>query len=293
MTAPSQTPAVPAPASPRPVAADLRKDDPRTAVDLWKRRLAATPDAVAFRYYDRDAWQGMTFRRGRRDCARDRGRAGCARRRPRGSGLHRVADARGVGAVRRRDHARRGDRGPDLRLEHRGAVRVHRPRRRRQDRAGRGRGATGQAGRPAQQAVHGRAPGPAHGRGARRADAVAFGRRAGDVIPVRAVAGGAARGGTAVGRGASGRAGRARRDRGAGVDVHDHLHVGDDRRAQGRRADAREPDRGHIERDPLDADRDDRRAVPVPAAGPRAGARAASGARSRWAARRRSRAAPR
>jgi long-chain acyl-CoA synthetase len=61
MTAPSQTPAVPAPASPRPVAPDLRKDDPRTAVDLWKRRLAATPEAVAFRYYDRDAWQGMTF----------------------------------------------------------------------------------------------------------------------------------------------------------------------------------------------------------------------------------------
>jgi long-chain acyl-CoA synthetase len=61
MTAPSQTPAAPAPPSKRPVAADLRKDDPRTAVDLWKRRLAATPDAVAFRYYDRDAWQGMTF----------------------------------------------------------------------------------------------------------------------------------------------------------------------------------------------------------------------------------------
>ena len=61
MTAPSQTPAVPAPAPARPVAADLRKDDPRTAVDLWKRRLAATPEAVAFRYYDRDAWQGMTF----------------------------------------------------------------------------------------------------------------------------------------------------------------------------------------------------------------------------------------
>ena len=61
MTAPSQTPVAPAPASTRPVAADLRKDDPRTAVDLWKRRLAATPEAVAFRYYDRDAWQGMTF----------------------------------------------------------------------------------------------------------------------------------------------------------------------------------------------------------------------------------------
>ena len=61
MTAPSQTPVAPAPASKRPVGADLRKDDPRTAVDLWKQRLAATPEAVAFRYYDRDAWQGMTF----------------------------------------------------------------------------------------------------------------------------------------------------------------------------------------------------------------------------------------
>jgi long-chain acyl-CoA synthetase len=42
--------------------ADLRKDDPRTAVELWKKRLAATPEAVAFRFYDKDAWQGMTFR---------------------------------------------------------------------------------------------------------------------------------------------------------------------------------------------------------------------------------------
>ncbi len=61
MTAPSQTPlAEPAPA--RTELAALRKDDPRTAVELWKRRLAASPDAVAFRYYDKDAWQGMTFR---------------------------------------------------------------------------------------------------------------------------------------------------------------------------------------------------------------------------------------
>jgi long-chain acyl-CoA synthetase len=30
-------------------------------VELWKRRLAATPQAVAFRYYDNNAWQGMTF----------------------------------------------------------------------------------------------------------------------------------------------------------------------------------------------------------------------------------------
>ena len=41
--------------------ADLRKDDPRTAVELWKRRVAASPESVAFRYFDKDAWQGMTF----------------------------------------------------------------------------------------------------------------------------------------------------------------------------------------------------------------------------------------
>jgi long-chain acyl-CoA synthetase len=56
------SPAVSAPVSGRTALADLRKDDPRTAVELWKRRLAASPEAVAFRYYDRDAWQGMTFR---------------------------------------------------------------------------------------------------------------------------------------------------------------------------------------------------------------------------------------
>jgi len=59
MTAPAQTPAVSAPTR---VASDLRKDDPPTAVELWKRRVAASPDAVAFRYHDKDAWQGMTFR---------------------------------------------------------------------------------------------------------------------------------------------------------------------------------------------------------------------------------------
>ena len=62
MTAPPDAP-VPGPAHRRRQAvADLRKDDPRTAVELWKRRLAASPEAVAFRYYDKDAWQGMTFR---------------------------------------------------------------------------------------------------------------------------------------------------------------------------------------------------------------------------------------
>jgi long-chain acyl-CoA synthetase len=61
MTAPAQTSPLAPPAAP-PELAELRKDDPRTAVELWKRRLAATPEAVAFRYFDKDAWQGMTFR---------------------------------------------------------------------------------------------------------------------------------------------------------------------------------------------------------------------------------------
>src|SRR3982751_840733 len=61
MTAPSQTSPLVAPAAP-PELAEVRKDDPRTAVELWKRRLAASPEAVAFRYFDKDAWQGMTFR---------------------------------------------------------------------------------------------------------------------------------------------------------------------------------------------------------------------------------------
>jgi len=60
MTAPLEAP-VPGPAPVSKAVADLRKDDPRTAVELWKRRVAASPEAVAFRFFDKDAWQGMTF----------------------------------------------------------------------------------------------------------------------------------------------------------------------------------------------------------------------------------------
>ena len=41
----------------------------------------------------------------------------------------------------------------------------------------------------------------------------------------------------------------------ARIDVHDHLHVGDDRRSQGRGADARQPGRRRLQRDSRDADR--------------------------------------
>ena len=122
MTAPSQTPADPAPASPRPVAADLRKDDPRTAVELWKRRLAATPEAVAFRYYDRDAWQGMTF--GEADgIAREIAAGLVARGVVPGDRVCIVSQTRVEWVLC--DIAimlAGGNRGPDLRLEHRGAV---------------------------------------------------------------------------------------------------------------------------------------------------------------------------
>jgi long-chain acyl-CoA synthetase len=41
--------------------ADLRKNDPATAVDLWRRRVSKTPAEVAFRYHDGSAWRAMTF----------------------------------------------------------------------------------------------------------------------------------------------------------------------------------------------------------------------------------------
>ncbi len=42
--------------------ADLRKDEPRTAVAMWKRRVAKSPDRVAFRHHSEGAWRAMTFR---------------------------------------------------------------------------------------------------------------------------------------------------------------------------------------------------------------------------------------
>jgi long-chain acyl-CoA synthetase len=40
---------------------DLRQDEPRTAVAMWKRRVARTPDRVAFRHHEGDAWRAVTF----------------------------------------------------------------------------------------------------------------------------------------------------------------------------------------------------------------------------------------
>ena len=41
--------------------AELRKNDPKNAAHMWKRRAAATPDAIAFRYHDGGGWRSMTF----------------------------------------------------------------------------------------------------------------------------------------------------------------------------------------------------------------------------------------
>jgi long-chain acyl-CoA synthetase len=41
--------------------ANLRKDEPRTAVAMWKERVRQTPERVAFRYKREGAWVGMTW----------------------------------------------------------------------------------------------------------------------------------------------------------------------------------------------------------------------------------------
>jgi long-chain acyl-CoA synthetase len=41
--------------------AELRKDDPRTALEMWQRRVRATPQATAFRFYEGGEWRTMTY----------------------------------------------------------------------------------------------------------------------------------------------------------------------------------------------------------------------------------------
>ena len=47
-----------------PSLSELRKDEPATAVEMWKRRLEATPDRVAFRHWSPSArrWVDMTWK---------------------------------------------------------------------------------------------------------------------------------------------------------------------------------------------------------------------------------------
>ena len=45
-----------------PVGPEVTANDPRTAIDMWKRRVAASPDAAAFRHHDGKGWRSKTFR---------------------------------------------------------------------------------------------------------------------------------------------------------------------------------------------------------------------------------------
>jgi long-chain acyl-CoA synthetase len=41
--------------------AGLRKDEPKTAVAIWKGRVSKTPDGVAFRFKRDGVWAAMTW----------------------------------------------------------------------------------------------------------------------------------------------------------------------------------------------------------------------------------------
>jgi long-chain acyl-CoA synthetase len=45
-----------------PSLAELRKDEPKTAVEMWKRRVAATPERVAFKHHRGGRWVSLTWR---------------------------------------------------------------------------------------------------------------------------------------------------------------------------------------------------------------------------------------
>jgi long-chain acyl-CoA synthetase len=45
-----------------PSVAELRKNEPATAVEMWKRRVAATPERVAFRHHAGGGWVTLTWR---------------------------------------------------------------------------------------------------------------------------------------------------------------------------------------------------------------------------------------
>jgi long-chain acyl-CoA synthetase len=60
MSAPSSQVAAPG-TGPADRFAELRKNDPRTAVEMWSRRVAKTPTRTAFRYHDGQGWKAMNF----------------------------------------------------------------------------------------------------------------------------------------------------------------------------------------------------------------------------------------
>ena len=50
-----------APPGGAPNVMELRKDEPRSAVEMWRRRVAKTPTRPAFRFHDGQDWKVMTF----------------------------------------------------------------------------------------------------------------------------------------------------------------------------------------------------------------------------------------
>ncbi|MES1207224.1 MAG: long-chain fatty acid--CoA ligase [Pseudomonadota bacterium] len=60
MSAPSSILVAP-PRGAAPNVMELRKDEPRSAVEMWKRRVAKTPTRPAFRFHDGAGWKVMTF----------------------------------------------------------------------------------------------------------------------------------------------------------------------------------------------------------------------------------------
>jgi long-chain acyl-CoA synthetase len=44
-----------------PLSPEVTANDPRTAIEMWKRRVAATPDAAAFRHHDGKGWRTTTY----------------------------------------------------------------------------------------------------------------------------------------------------------------------------------------------------------------------------------------
>jgi long-chain acyl-CoA synthetase len=60
MSAPSSILVAP-PVGAAPNVIELRKDEPRSAVEMWKRRVAKTPTRAAFRLHDGAGWKLMSF----------------------------------------------------------------------------------------------------------------------------------------------------------------------------------------------------------------------------------------
>ncbi len=60
MSAPSSILVAP-PQGAAPNVMELRKDEPRSAVEMWRRRVAKTPTRAAFRLHDGAGWKVMTF----------------------------------------------------------------------------------------------------------------------------------------------------------------------------------------------------------------------------------------